>query len=282
MKKGCLFTAAFFLCMSLFAVPAFASTGQYTLNDLQMTVEIPDNFAVLTRETPEDDPFLEALGMTKEVLVSEFTKSNIYLDAVAYEAEDVFEIVITMEENEDAAKIFNLKQYKEYYSQNAANRYGTPEEYMGNVADDMMEGLKDEETGIAWTYEGMLDGEQAFYYIIHSQAENQGGKTEGVHYLTIVNGRSIIVAFITHGVSITEGQRQLLGDTVKSIRFTEMKEAPQANFKEFLDAEEPLLWRILRPTLIGAAAGGVAALALVYVKKRNRKKMEEMKKSGGM
>lgn len=275
MKKSLIVVLVILLGMTAFLPAASAAPVQFSFKELGVAMEVPDSFLVLTRDTPADDPFLASIGMTKEDLVKEFDTNGIYIDAIAIENNKVYEMLVTIKDNEDAQKIFNIKEFKDYYTQKGNNRYGTTEEYMDKAAAEILSGLKKNQPEISWNYIGAFDDGKAFFYIFHSEAEIQGVKTEGMQYLTIVNGHTIGVGFVARGTVLNDQHLTTLEDAVKSIQFTGVTKSNETNFKKMLDAEEPLLSRVLRDGLIGAATFGIAALITVQIKKRNKRKQEE-------
>jgi hypothetical protein len=76
-----------FMCMTfilvlLISAPAYAvNSVEYELEELGLTISIPSDYVVFTRNTSADDPNLSAYGLTKDGLLSFLTESNNYLNA---------------------------------------------------------------------------------------------------------------------------------------------------------------------------------------------------------
>ena len=67
----------FVLC--LLPVSAFAATGTYDLDELGMSIELPSDHVVFTRDIKANDPNLSAYGLTKDGLSSLMQERSIYL-----------------------------------------------------------------------------------------------------------------------------------------------------------------------------------------------------------
>ena len=66
----------------------------YQLDELGISISIPNELVVFTRDTGNNDPNLSLYGLTKDGLLSIMEESNIYMNA--WNATIDFEIVITM------------------------------------------------------------------------------------------------------------------------------------------------------------------------------------------
>lgn len=66
----------------------------YRIEEMGMSVSVPEELVVFTRDIPADDPRLSAYGFDREQLLSTFRQSNIYLNAIPTEGN--YEIVVTM------------------------------------------------------------------------------------------------------------------------------------------------------------------------------------------
>lgn len=80
-----------------FNLSGFAASNTYDLDELELQVTIPDDYSVITRDTPASDPIFSDFGTTKSALISQFESSNIYLNAVSDTYNE--EVVVTMTEN---------------------------------------------------------------------------------------------------------------------------------------------------------------------------------------
>ena len=83
MKKLCALLPLCALSLAA-AVPVCAADDvtEYRIDEIGLTVEIPNDFAVFTREIDENDPALPKYGLTKDFVLSSFQEDNIYLSAL--------------------------------------------------------------------------------------------------------------------------------------------------------------------------------------------------------
>ncbi len=95
MKKSLIvFLPIFLLCFSIYIC---ATTNEYELEDLQLSLKIPSNYWVITRNTPNDDPAFEYLPITKSEIMKQLESENIYLSAISHKYEE--ELVVSMWDN---------------------------------------------------------------------------------------------------------------------------------------------------------------------------------------
>lgn len=104
MKKLCLFVLAFTLLFTMATAAFAASSETYWLEDLGLSIDIPSEYVVFTRDIADDDPNLTAYGLSKKDLLDSMESNNIYLNAC--DADINFEVTVTMTDSE--IRDFNL------------------------------------------------------------------------------------------------------------------------------------------------------------------------------
>ena len=270
MKKGIIFCVTLLLCTAVFLSSASAGTANYKLDDLKMTVDIPDNCMVLTRNIADDDPVLSQFNMTREEIQKEFTDRNIFLNAIPADSDTLYEIVITKTENDDARKLFDIKAFKEYYRENGANKSGTPDEYMKTLAKDIISELNKSYPQIKWIFDAVVDHPQAVFFRITSEREEQGELISGIQYCTIINGHAINMGLNSYGSAITEEQMELLSQVVQSANFYDIQKVPEGNFKKLLPSRGIDWGEVARDGLIGALTAGIITFAVRRMSKRKK------------
>ena len=85
---------ALFTPMTIMATDA---ANTYELSELELSVDIPDKYSVITRETDAGDPVFGKYGISKESVTAHFETNNIYLNALSNTNSE--EIVVTMLSN---------------------------------------------------------------------------------------------------------------------------------------------------------------------------------------
>ncbi len=81
-----------FLSSAALAEPA---TSHYMLEEVGISVDIPSDLIVLTRDIQQSDPVLKKVGMTADKVKSTLEASNIYLDAVSEDGNSEILIIMT-------------------------------------------------------------------------------------------------------------------------------------------------------------------------------------------
>ena len=97
LKNTVVFIIAFMMIFT--SMVSFASVKEYRLEEVGMSIEIPENMYVFTRDTTPDDKNLKELGFSYDGLKSSFELSNIYLEAV--NADDFSEILVIIEDTSE-------------------------------------------------------------------------------------------------------------------------------------------------------------------------------------
>lgn len=81
-----------------FPVSVEASTVEYYIKEAGMTVSLPEEGAVFTRDMADDDPLFTMFGTTKTDIMNLFESQNIYLDM--YNTDASSEMVVTITDNQ--------------------------------------------------------------------------------------------------------------------------------------------------------------------------------------
>lgn len=74
------------------------NTNTYQIDELDMSIDIPTEYVVFTRDMESDDLNLETYGLTKDELLYVMEAGNIYMSIL--DKDNNFEILITMVEND--------------------------------------------------------------------------------------------------------------------------------------------------------------------------------------
>lgn len=91
-----------FITASLMGYAADSVT--YALDEVGLSVSLPSEFVVFTRDVSETDPNLSAYGLTKESMLSSMISENIYLYAFPEDLKNI----ITVVAKEDMPQNFNM------------------------------------------------------------------------------------------------------------------------------------------------------------------------------
>ena len=83
--------------MLILCIDASASSNIYKVAELDLSIEFPSSYSVITRNISAYDPILDKLGVTKSELITHFQSNNIYLNAISDNSNE--EVVVTMVED---------------------------------------------------------------------------------------------------------------------------------------------------------------------------------------
>lgn len=210
MKKRLSLLLAVFLLLNLGALPAAAAGQTYELPELYLTLEVPEDFLVFTRDMSEEDTALLAMGMSPEELREDFTKNNVYMNAMSLSP--LYEIIVTMQEYEGSQEIFDFT--------------ALGERKLGEMADLLLQGEAGQGKGLIYdTYRIETVGPATFMVLdLHQEA---GGSTiYGRQYYTIFNGQAINLTLQSYTGPVSDEMGQALREVVSSVKFTTVLENP--------------------------------------------------------
>lgn len=108
-------TLSFFVATIMLAVcciPAFAAKT-YTVEEIGISVDIPDGYYVITRDISPSDSVFSVLGLDYDALMEIMKNGNIYLDAVGENSEEIMLITYPVPGIEDLSD-FTTEELAEF------------------------------------------------------------------------------------------------------------------------------------------------------------------------
>lgn len=204
MKKICVIILVIVLAFTIcFPTSVAASSNKYDISELGLEVAIPEEYAVVTRDTPASDPIFNALGTTQTAIIDQFEASNIYLNAISDSSNE--EIVVTMTEN--AIDNFSL------------------------FSDTTLNALASTVVDLYSDYGMDVIGYEIYH---HSQARfikiyfTDTAKTvHGLQYYTIYDGKAMNFTMRSYDGSISSRQEMVTKTIVDSILFENAPPMPE-------------------------------------------------------
>ncbi|MCH5212649.1 MAG: hypothetical protein J1G06_06520 [Oscillospiraceae bacterium] len=212
--------------MSAYMSVHAAEMNTYTINELGLSIKIPDNYAVVTRDINENDSSLKVFARTKDDMVSFMTARSIYLDA--FDENTNNEIVITKTDND----FIDLNYLSD------------------DTLLDLIEEMKSEYEAVGITYirsETYDNGTMKFAKIYISQP-NGSNTAYGLQYYTIYNKQAINITIHSYANLITQETEALMKNIVDSASFnggiqsSDLKS--DANEYEYVDNETNLSFTV--------------------------------------
>ena len=192
MKKIAAIFMAIMLVINL-AIPARAASEEYEVSEMGISLEIPDEYIVFTRDMDKNDPAFADFGVSKETLMDQFDTGHIYLNAVLPSGNE--EIVVTMEEN--IISEFN----------------GLGETSLLMLASTLKDGY--EEYGISVSSYDIYHHPQLEFIRIYFNTTDK--TTYGLQYYTIYGGQAMNFTMRSYGGPISGSQERTIQNVVDSV-----------------------------------------------------------------
>ena len=237
------------------AVPAFADVKEYTIPDMDMTVELPDDLYIFEREDVSilsPHPDLEKAGMDDvQGLSQQMQDYGIYLTAVSQDQQ--LTINISKKESSTTQSVYNLKDLTDEEF----------ESFLGTM-EQTEENPELEEYEVA-RYDGQP--ERPFFTLRLKASGETLGQLEELCYVTVVNGFSITVDGVAQG-EMTDEQAAIVKQIADSVHITQELETP---------AQEEITPMALLSLLLPVIVILILVLVSVIMRIRRRKAMKERK-----
>lgn len=198
------------------AVPSFAAGTTYTIDEMNLTVELPDDLYVFEQSdfnVLNPHPDLEKAGFTDvQEQLKLMQDYNIYLTAVSQDQQ--LQINLAKKESSTTQSVFDLSTL-------------TDEEFEQFLDTMREEDGQQDETLKEYTVERYNDQpERPFFQIRLKVDSEETGEMEELCYVTVVNGFSVTVDGVAKG-SMTQEQADLLKTIADSVHITEVQEKPE-------------------------------------------------------
>ena len=188
---------SFCLVFCLLSSYAFAANTIYELDELGMSVELPSDHIVFTRDIKSNDPNLNAYGLTKDGLLSLMQERSIYLNA--WDEDINYEIIITMMDS--PIEDYNL--LSDTMLATVVSSFET--EYAG--------------VGITFIRSDIYQHSQAKFAKIYISQPNNGETAYGLQYNTVYEGKAINITLQSYSGKIDSSKEAILKKVVDSVHF---------------------------------------------------------------
>lgn len=210
-----IFKALLSICLVFCLLPshAFAANTIYELDELGMSIELPSDHVVFTRDIKANDPNLSAYGLTKDEMSSLMLERSIYLNA--WDEDVSYEIIVTMIDSP-------LEDFNQF-SDTSLNQFALA--------------LKTEyaSMGITFIRSDLYQHSQAKFAKIYISQPNNGDTAYGLQYYTVYNGKAINITLQSYSGEIDSSREAIIQNIVDTIHFdTEPQfSAPPAQTRAF-------------------------------------------------
>lgn len=227
------------------ALSASALDDTYRFDEFGMTVKVPKNYTVITRDTPADDPAFSSPDMDYSREMKAFEQADIYLRA--YDPDGAFRISLTVLENESSAA------YGSYADLSDADRRA--------IADDLLK--NDTVTSASPVKRGEL-----YFIDITRESEDDDGEPVYISLCrTVVNGKQIDLTMQKSGEDISSSEAKALAAIASSIEFDRSSPGRDGLVFDW--------WRLLLWVIILVVITVVISLLTKYRSNQRRRSLEE-------
>ncbi len=222
LKKKGLFAAlaALLLIVPLLGAGYIADTERYSLEEFGISISIPSDLYVFTRDVRSDDSELQPFGLDGEELAAFFEDNNIVLNA--WDGDVTFEIVVTVMDEafvESAQTFLTLADTAK-------------EEFLSVYAD----------MGFVDVSSEIYQGDQ--FPFLRIQATDPASGLRLLQYYTIQNESGISITMHVYGRALTAADKNMMRDVVDSCTLLRQADTKQSEASRYCDAETGLSFQI--------------------------------------
>ena len=204
---------------------ALAEDSIYELDEMNMTITIPVEFIVLTRDIKDDDPNLLVYYTDKETLLNVYENSHIYLSG--RNDYDSIKIDITMIENDDISYIFDFSTYTINEIDGFAQKMlGMETQEIIDIANEAGQVDMSDVSEVSFDKYFITKYDQVFFIVSDTYNVYDDITIYVRQYSTIINGQGINITMQSTNKELSNDNIMLLDSIINSIEFSEIKEKP--------------------------------------------------------
>ena len=277
MKRWCALLCAFAaltLCLPGSAA-MYSMTAVYEVPELHLSLELPLEWIVLTRDADADNPALYLYDDSLDYMQDVFLANNIYLDAFNFDS--LFELTMIMTPNSD---IFDLSLWDEELVSEAAGYFAENPVWADGV-------------GVECFYIGDLYQSGARFLTYNRVETRDDAQLRCMQATTVYNGQSIHI-ILTDYSGMLDFDSGSFGDVfsglIGTLAFTEVLPAPDSVAEDAFGPAEapgdrlPSEVSILLDLLVGLLPA-VIAVILILVRRASSRRSQTgrtpMRRTGG-
>lgn len=192
-------------CSSVFA-------ASYNLEELNMSVDIPDNLLVAEMNMDENSPIVDKMQTSKSLIINTMKKQNVYLMAVTEDLAD--SVTISMSETAQSKKIYDFNRFPKRSLQK------TIAQSVASMTD--IQSYTMENNGQVWLVR------------CERKTEDEASTQYGVSYFTIVNGQLITINWGSENEPLTDNEIEQIDNIAKSIHFSKVLSGGLVNYNDLI------------------------------------------------
>lgn len=202
MKKISGIIALLLVCLAIsgaFALTAFAENTSYELDELNMSIPIPNDMLTITRESEPTDSYFSKFSLDYQETMDTLVADDIYLQAM--KEDNSLLLTVTMTKSSDSKEIDNYK----------------------SLSDDEMSAVKDKLLeDPAYKSASIVDYNNV-RYINLTMSTKMGKKiVQAQQYNTVINGENIVISMqAAAGEKFTTDHKELLTTIIEGTKIIE-------------------------------------------------------------
>ena len=194
-----------FILLALLLTLSVHAAETIRLEDLGLSIDVPSDYYVITRNMDPEDPALAVFDMDADEVMQLLERNDMYLDLL--NNDDNFELTISMSENQER----------------------TMNQFTDDALDSMADTLADQFDSSGLTVHSVqhfLQDRTVFFQIFVS-GEQDGDPLQLLRYYTVHNYQTVVMDLLYWGSSLPESYEQLAKGMIASIRFDQVDEVEQ-------------------------------------------------------
>ena len=199
MKKFCKVIISFFACITFLFSTASATlvSSTYKIPALDLSLEIPSNYYIITRETETSSSVWDIVGLTQSDMLAFMNTNHLYMDLIDKNYDH--EITVSMEEN-------SLSNFKELH------RSGL--EFLASAFVSSFP-----EYGMTVSRTAIYEQEQANFIKIYYSIPNDNNITHVLQYYTVYDYKAINFRLFSFSGEITSIHETIMQSLIDNLDF---------------------------------------------------------------
>lgn len=241
-KKTLIAAISLLFCVVLMFCSAFATAAiddKYSIDELGMSIKIPKEYTVITRETKSDDEAFKTLSLDYDETITAFTAANIYLQAVS--ADEVLKITLTQTSDKNSQAINNYSDLSASERKTILDAFLSDKMYTSGVE---------------------VKHNSSIYFDLRFSQKTRDDVIYGYQCHTVVNGMNINLTMQKNSEDLTADEVKVITNIANSINFNKIKRSSGLAFD---------WWRVLLWLLVLVA---IAILANYFYRLYNKTKRD--------
>ncbi|MEG0978864.1 MAG: hypothetical protein RR911_02430 [Oscillospiraceae bacterium] len=187
---------------------ASATNKEYAIDEMDITIDIPEEYATLTRNVEDLDPSIELFGFKNASEVEKMLKSyDAYLNTSPKTGG--FGVLVTMTSNENSKDFFDLNYLSKRELKKLAEK-----------------AMKNNSGNVKYSNYEIYKHDQAKFIVFKSVLKDEKATSYVTQYYTVYNGQTININLYSYNEPASKEAITAQKNIVNSIKFTKSLKKP--------------------------------------------------------